>query len=94
MFTSDPIAPSDDPYMFEEDLKLLNFLKPTPLKVKKKRSLKEALDYFCTDGLPIKGRNFKSLIHQIKNITDITIKYFMRITGMVMIVTVSIYLGL
>ncbi len=49
-FTSDPIAPSDDPYMFEEDL---IELPETYIFEGKEKNLKEALDYFCTDGLII-----------------------------------------
>ena len=49
-FTSDPIAPSDDPYMFEEDL---IELPETYTFEGKEKNLKEALDYFCTDGLII-----------------------------------------
>ena len=48
--TSDPIAPSDDPYMFEEDL---IELPETYTFEGKEKNLKEALDYFCTDGLII-----------------------------------------
>ena len=49
-YTSDPIAPSDDPYIFEEDLIEL----PETFTFEgKEKNLKEALDYFCTDGLLI-----------------------------------------
>ena len=48
--TSDPVAPSDDPYIFEEDLIEL----PETFTFEgKEKNLKEALDYFCTDGLII-----------------------------------------
>ena len=49
-FTSDPIAASDDPYFFEEShIKLPE----TYVLDGKEYNLKEALDYFCTDGLII-----------------------------------------
>ena len=48
--TSDPVAPSDEPYIFEEDLIEL----PETFTFEgKEKDLKEALDYFCTDGLII-----------------------------------------
>ena len=48
--TSDPVTPSDDPYIFEEDLIEL----PETFTFEgKEKNLKEALDYFCTDGLII-----------------------------------------
>ena len=48
--TSDPVAPADDPYIFEEDLIEL----PETFTFEgKEKNLKEALDYFCTDGLII-----------------------------------------
>ena len=48
--TSDPVAPSDEPYIFEEDLIEL----PETFTFEgKEKNLKEALDYFCTDGLII-----------------------------------------
>ena len=49
-FTSDLIAASDDPYVFEESyIKLPE----TYVLEGKEYNLKEALDYFCTDGLII-----------------------------------------
>ena len=64
--TSDPVTPSDDPYIFEEDLIEL----PETFTFEgEEKNLKEALDYFCTDGLLIL-HNDKTLYENYWNGND------------------------